>query len=58
MMALVFDEPQQKGVTLTFHEDEVYLEVVDGVPMYATFMEDEEAEELIKIIQNKLNGRF
>jgi hypothetical protein len=56
-MALVFDEPEQEGVTICYSEDEVYLEVVDGIPMFAVFQEDSEIEEMIAILQNKLNAR-
>lgn len=57
-MALVFDEAEQQGVTLAFTQEEIYLEIVDGVPMFAVFMEDNEADEMLQMIRNKLNARI
>jgi len=57
MMAAVYDEPTEEGITLVFEEDEVSLQIVEGAPMFGVYMNDEQAEELIDIMQNKLNAR-
>jgi len=49
----VFDDPSNEGIVLELPIG------CDAGNMYAKFFfTDEEAEELIKIIQNKLNGRL
>lgn len=50
-MAIVYDESSEKGITICFDEDEIQLSSVDGVPVFAVFMEDAAAEEMIAIIQ-------
>ena len=47
---LVFDVPEEKGI-------EIIIPVTDFMKA-SLFMEDKEAEEFIRIIQNKLNARI
>jgi len=47
---LIFDVPEEKGI-------EIIIPVTDFMKA-SLFMEDKEAEELIMIIQNKLNARI
>jgi|TARA_R100000049_G_C1933720_1_gene77561 hypothetical protein len=46
---LVFDVPEEKGI-------ELIIPVFQNMRV-STFIKDEEAQELINIIQNKLNAR-
>lgn len=47
---IVFDVPEEKGI-------EIIIPVTDFMKA-SLFMEDKEAEEMIRIIQNKINARI
>ena len=47
---IIFDVPEEKGI-------EIIVPVTDFMRA-SIFMSDEQAEELIRIIQNKLNARI
>lgn len=50
MIASIYDNPQEKGFDLEFDwENGIAIKI---------FMNDECAEQFVKIITNKLNGRF
>lgn len=47
---IVFDVPEEKGIEL--------IVPVAGCMRASVFMDDEEAQNFVNIIQNKLNGRL
>ena len=49
---LIFDVPEEKGIELV-----IPIGGVDSGFTARVFMDDEKAEEMIRIIQNKLNAR-
>ena len=50
MMPVVYDNPKDKGIDLLFDFE-------NGMGI-VVFMEDESAQEMVDIIQNKLNARL
>lgn len=50
MMPVVYDNPKDKGIDLLFDFE-------NGMGL-VVFMEDESAQEMVDIIQNKLNARL
>lgn len=50
MIPIIYDEPEEKGIILS-------LDFENGTA-FNCFMSDETAQEMINIIQNKLNARI
>lgn len=50
MIAEVYDEPEEEGIILAF-------DMENGMTL-SLFMDDNQAQEMINIIQNKLNARW
>ena len=50
MIPIIYDNPKELGIDLEF-------DMEDGMSI-KIFLTDESAQDMIKIIQNKLDGRF
>jgi len=50
MIPIIYDNPEELGIDLEF-------DMEDGMSI-KIFLTDESAQDMIKIIQNKLDGRF
>lgn len=50
MIPIIYDNPKEKGIDLE-------LDLENGMSI-KLFMTDEYAQDMVNIIQNKLNGRF
>jgi hypothetical protein len=50
MIPLVFDNPEERGIDLMF-------DLENGMAI-TLFMTDESAQEMVNIVQNKLNARL